>query len=243
MDEQPDPPALARGNSGNRYPVPDPTTLTTEALRREVEALQLLVEQRIAALKELQEQVTNSLKQRSDEKELRLQEQLGSLETQTRDLIAEAMRSCDTQFEHVRQQFKQVEALRLEQKADTKAAVDAALTAQKEAVKEQTAAFREAVEKSDVATEKQIETIASAANLAREELRRRADENKGSIVDLERSLRAEIGKVDAKVNSATSARTGEKESKSSTYATIGVVVAILAVGLAVLGALAARGGP
>jgi len=243
MFEQPSPPELARDQAGGRFPVPDPTTLTTEALRREVASLQVLIEQRITALKELQEQITSSLKQRSDEKELRLQEQLNALETQTRDLIAEAMRSCDTQFEHVRHQFKQVEALRLEQKADTKAAVDAALTAQKEAVKEQTAAFREAVAKSDTATEKQIEQIGLAGNIAREELRRRADENKDRINDLERTLRAALAEVDAKVNNVSAARTGEKESKSSTYATIGVVVAILAVGLAVLGALAARGGP
>jgi len=52
-DLQPEAPELLRaggsGNGGSRFPVPDPTTLTTEALRREVASLQVLIEQRIDA--------------------------------------------------------------------------------------------------------------------------------------------------------------------------------------------------
>jgi hypothetical protein len=49
-------------------------------------------------------------------------------------------------------QFEAIESWRKEQKADTKAAVDAALAAAKEAVKEQTQASQLAINKSETAT-------------------------------------------------------------------------------------------
>lgn len=71
-------------------------------------------------------------------------------------------------FKAVEQQFELVERQRVEQKSDTKAAVDAALTAQKEAVKEQTTASDRAIAKSETAMTKQLEqlqaTFATAIN-------------------------------------------------------------------------------
>lgn len=71
-------------------------------------------------------------------------------------------------FSAVQQQFELVEKQRVEQKMDTKAAVDAALTAQKEAVKEQTTASDRAIAKSELAMTKQLEqlqaTFATAIN-------------------------------------------------------------------------------
>lgn len=62
-------------------------------------------------------------------------------------------------FRSVDQQLSLVERQRVEQKKDTKDAVDAALTAQKEAVREQTAASERAIAKSEAATTKQIEQL------------------------------------------------------------------------------------
>lgn len=71
-------------------------------------------------------------------------------------------------FKNVDQQFELIERQRVEQKNDTKAAVDAALTAQKEAVKEQTTASDRAIAKSETAMTKQLEqlqaTFATAIN-------------------------------------------------------------------------------
>ena len=61
----------------------------------------------------------------------------------------------------VNEKFALIELARIEQKADTKAAVDAALTAQKEAVKEQTTASERAIAKSESATTKQLEALNS----------------------------------------------------------------------------------
>jgi uncharacterized LabA/DUF88 family protein len=62
-------------------------------------------------------------------------------------------------FRSVDRQFSLVEQQRIEQKVDTKAAVDAALIAQKEAVKEQTTASERAIAKSEAATTKQLEQL------------------------------------------------------------------------------------
>lgn len=66
----------------------------------------------------------------------------------------------------VKERFDLIEQSRIEQKADTKAAVDAALTAQKEAVKEQTTASERAIAKSESATTKQLEALDSTFSAA-----------------------------------------------------------------------------
>lgn len=65
----------------------------------------------------------------------------------------------EQKFQAVDRQFDLVERMRVEQKNDTKAAVDAALTAQKEAVKEQTTAFALATAKSEAAMTEQLKAI------------------------------------------------------------------------------------
>jgi len=62
-------------------------------------------------------------------------------------------------FRSVDQQLQLVERQRVEQKSDTKAAVDAALTAQKDAVKEQTTATDKAIEKTEKGTNEQLKQI------------------------------------------------------------------------------------
>lgn len=63
----------------------------------------------------------------------------------------------EEKFDSVKREFDLVERGRVEQKADTKQAVDAALIAQKEAVREQTLASEKSIAKSETATAKQIE--------------------------------------------------------------------------------------
>ena len=67
-------------------------------------------------------------------------------------------------FASVQREFDLLERGRVEQKADTKQAVDAALIAQKEAVKEQTLASEKSIAKSEAATAKQIEQQSNSFN-------------------------------------------------------------------------------
>jgi hypothetical protein len=101
-------------------PVPDPTVLTTENLRREILGLRELLETKLDGIVAVQRE----------------------------------------KFLKVDQQFELVERQRVEQKKDTQAAVDAALTAQKEAVKEQTTASERAIAKSESGTTRQLEQLA-----------------------------------------------------------------------------------
>lgn len=71
-----------------------------------------------------------------------------------------------------------VELHRVEQKSDTKAAVDAALTAQKEAVKEQTTASERAQLKSETATGEQLRQLTVTFNTTIAALNSRIDELK-----------------------------------------------------------------
>jgi len=69
-------------------------------------------------------------------------------------------------FNAVTGQFELIERQRVEQKMDTKAAVDAALTAQKEAVKEQTTASERAIAKSEAATKEQLNQLSATFTAA-----------------------------------------------------------------------------
>jgi hypothetical protein len=162
----------------DRRPVPDPTVLTTQALYREVSALQELIEQRIEGQREIINQ----------------------------------------QFYKVEQQFELVERQRVEQKKDTKDAVDAALTAQKEAVREQTSASERSIAKSETATTKQIDQLAATFANTQASLLARIDELKERIVEVDRKAEAPVQQ-----------RFGAKEDRSGFYAAIGVGVSLLFV--------------
>jgi type VI protein secretion system component VasK len=167
----------------DRRPVPDPTVLTTQALYREVSALQELIEQSIRG---------------------------------TREVI-------DQQFYKVEQQFELVERQRVEQKKDTKDAVDAALTAQKEAVREQTSASERSIAKSETATTKQIDQLAATFTNSFASFQVRLDELKERIVE-----------VDRKAESPAQRAIGAKEDRSGLYAGVGVMVTILFFGVSVI---------
>lgn len=123
-------------------------------------------------------------------------------------------------FRSVDEQLELVERQRVEQKQDTKAAVDAALTAQKEAVREQTAASERAIAKSEAATTKQIEQLSATITTA----------IKG-VSDLLSDTKDRVGKVE-------SLKQGGDEKLTGIYAMVGFVLTVLIIG----GIVAAAGG-
>lgn len=110
--------------------VPDPSTLTTDQLLREITNLRSYID---SALDNLRDYINVAL-------------------VTGKELTEEKLSSVGTQF-------GLVERGRVEQKNDTKAAVDAALAAAKEAVKEQTTAFGLATAKSETATAEQLKQL------------------------------------------------------------------------------------
>jgi len=168
----------------DRRPIPDPTVLTTQALYREADRLQELIEQRIEG----------------------------------------ATAVIDQQFYKVEQQFELVERQRVEQKKDTKDAVDAALTAQKEAVREQTSASERSIAKSEAATTKQIDQLAVTFASTQESLLARIDELKERIIE-----------VDRKAEKPVQQRIGAQEDRTGLYAAVGLLATLLVVGISIIG--------
>jgi hypothetical protein len=115
---------------------------------------------------------------------------------------AEKMRSVWSQFETVERQ-------RVEQKADTKAAVDAALAAQQDAVREQTIASERSIAKSEGATTRQLEQLGATFDKSIGNLSEIAADNKDRIRTLEAT------------------KVGSAETTSAQRLNIGMVVGIL----------------
>jgi DNA repair exonuclease SbcCD ATPase subunit len=120
------------------------------------------------------------------------------------------------------QQFALVERQRVEQKKDTKDAVDAALTAQKEAVREQTAASERAIAKSEAATSKQLDQLSITFTTAIS------------------SIQRELGEMKERVTTIEQRKEGSRETTAGLYTLVGVLSTILFVGLAVVGLVATR---
>jgi len=136
-------PEVTRSNGGSGansvgHNAADPSILTTEALQREV----LNINRELAFRQTVRER---------EHIELRtlLEHQIASLS----GLMSEQLKSIKVQFDLIEKQ-------RVEQKKDTKDAVDAALIAQKEAVQEQTIASGLSIAKSEAATAKQLDQLA-----------------------------------------------------------------------------------
>ena len=167
-------------------PVPDPTALTTAALHREVATLRDAFAER---MDEADRAAVGLNRERT--------EQFAAL----KELMGERI---DGLSRLVEEKFASAERQRLEQKNDTKAAVDAALTAQKEAVREQTIASDKAISKSELATGKQLEQQQQTSSEAVGGLRRSIDD-----------LKERIGEVASIANGTVQQKVGAKEDRTA----------------------------
>ena len=209
MDVGKGPPIGGQPGSGySSRPGPDPTTLTTQALYREVASLRELVEQRIAAL------------------DNKVQVMCDALTNEVHIAIANRDQLDDVKSDKVQQQFTLMEQQRREQKSDTQAAVQAALTAQKEAIT-----------KSEASTTKQIDQMASSFAAAIDARVKATNDNKERIIELERTMRRDISLVDTKVNAVSQQKAGAREDRAGLYAALGALGVLVAIILAVVGVI------
>ena len=244
---------MTEPNGGSR-PVPDPTLLTTEALNREIAALKESIDQWCVGHLQLQDTEQSYVREKFDLQESALGRRLAAVEAEIDSRFV-------TLQELVDKEFQLVERQRVEQKKDTKDAVDAALTAQKEAVREQTVASSLATTKSETATLKQIEQLSLSFTTAVEALRRSIDEVKERIGEVDRNLRDAATLSDQKTASAISElrsrldqgppelrvlrsradedqgrRVGALDSRTLIFALVGSIAAIVGIAAAVLAA-------
>jgi hypothetical protein len=194
-------------------PVPDPTELTDRAIARLRDEMKTYIDGQFEVRDERFRGLDEATK-------LRLAQVTRTHEA-IKDDIAEAT---DGLEKLMNEKFDANERLRVEQKRDTKDAVDAALNAAKEAVKEQTTASEKAITKSEDSTGNQIDS-----------LRRELSDLKDREGDDVRTLRGEITTVASTANGTIQQKAGAKEDRTALYAVIGLGATVLLVVVAVLG--------
>lgn len=147
-----------------------------------------------------------------------------------RELIEEKIVATDMlvleKFASVDRQLTLVERQRVEQKADTQAAVTAALVAQKDAVKEQTIASEKAIQKSESSIKEQLSQITVTFSTALAGLTAQMDDLKARVVTIEAIKVGGTEKV---------------ADQRQTVANAGAVIGILVGMVALIGILAAAG--
>ena len=145
-------PAIAAPTTVSR-PDPDPTTLTTQALYREINQVQSLLNSHMDGLQGTLSARISAIDHDLDRLQIAMEqepEHTGTLINTLRDLHEEKFKSIQVQF--VERDTRTEQTSR-----DSKVAVDAALQAAKEAVGEQNKSSALAIAKSEASTTKQID--------------------------------------------------------------------------------------
>lgn len=176
-------------SDGRVLPVPDPTSLTTDQLRREIQALRELLEARLVA----QGDLIKALSLRTDGRQETVDVTVGHL----RDLLISNLKNVEVKIDQLGavslERFLRIDTQFVERDKRTdqlstadKTAVAAALQAAKEAVGAQNTSNSIAIAKSESATQesiKQLGTLLSSASQATNDkigdLRARLDRGEG----------------------------------------------------------------
>jgi hypothetical protein len=145
-----------------------------------------------------------------------LRELLEAKLSNNKEINIEKLNSVDTQFALIERQ-------RVEQKADTTAAVAAALAAAKEAVNEQTIASQARTDKSEISMEKRVDQQALTTDVAIKGINEKVDDLKDrDLAD----LRARVGSLETMKQSGTENRDRTGQIVMMTITAASVIVAI-----------------
>jgi len=151
-------------------PVPDPTVLTTDQLRREITNTRQVIDVRIDSI---------------EKAVLLLQTAIEKVPALIAADVSALRALQDEKFNSIQTQFTERD-IRTEQAArDSKVAVDAALQAAKEAVGEQNKSSALAIAKSEAATTKQIDQITILIDTMRKGLDDKIDDMKERLTSIE----------------------------------------------------------
>jgi len=222
----------AHDRGPGNVPVPDPTTLTTEAVdrataqyRRELASLRELIGHEIEALRGT---LTARLDATDESAGLRLAA-IAEVRPQTERQINHLRELVDEKFAGIALQFLERDTRSEQEKKAAKEALDAALLAQKESVSQQNDANTTAATKSETSFTKQIDQIGTLIATLEKSLTDRITELK------ERIDRGEGGtsgarEVTVDLRAADAARQAQAQAAAAaTRATISIVVAAVAV--------------
>lgn len=130
----------------------------------------------------------------------------------------------ESQFSAIDRELAIIESRRVEQKIDTKVAVDAALSAAEKAVKEQTTASEKAITKSETAAAEQSKQQNATFTAALK-----------GVTDLQTDLKDRVVKIESRKEGSRESETDRHQSTTGTTQIMSVVIAalILLVAIAV----------
>lgn len=154
--------------------------------------------------------------------------ELGNLERQLLAEVHHRGELTDDKFDGVLQKFSDLEARTLEQKRDTKDALDAALAAQKEAVKEQTLASEKSIIKSETATSERIKGVEGLLSTTSKASDDKIDDLKDRVQRLESRAQG-VGE------GAATVRQSNDTTRAVLASAIGVMVFVIVVAGFVIG--------
>jgi predicted phage tail protein len=198
-------------------PVTDPSHLTTQALQREVAALEKLLDQRINGIEQAVKVAHENL--------VRVPTDVDKSISHLREVMNGKLDTVDEKFASVQTQFRERD-VRVEQTAkDSKVAIDAALSAQVKSGEQTNASFGLSIAKSEAATTKQIDQLQQiiASN---------DRSNNDKIDDLKERMNRFEGEGRGKV-----AATAERATSSAS--SVGIIGLILGSAIGVIGIVVA----
>lgn len=186
-------------------PVPDPTTLTTQQLLREVEALKELLMQRIVAIEQAVSVAHENL--------VRVPTDTDKAIAHVHALFVERLNTVNEKFLGMATQFAERDT-RVDQTARTsKEALDAALQAAKELVGKQNDYFGTSIGKSETATNKQIDQMGQLITTM-------ANANGAKIED----LKERIQRLEGEDRGLKTASTARVQSAQNSVGVLGLVI-------------------
>jgi len=210
-------PAIAAPTTVSR-PDPDPTTLTTQALYREINQVQALLHSEMEGLSGRLDARITSVDHGLDRLRLiidREPELTNQLVNNLKSIHEEKLSSIQVQF--IERDVRTEQTSR-----DSKVAVDAALQAAKEAVEKQNASSALAIAKSESATTKQIDTQGILITTATTSLNERIDAASAT-------MNSKIDDLKDRLNRMEGMGVGTRTTHDDTRGIIAVSVAVLSV--------------
>jgi hypothetical protein len=221
-------------------PIPDPTTLTTAALAREITSLKELLFTRLDAMDKAQELFDLNLnrvptavdKQVGNLKELlttlfdsRWEMLLDKIDTRVKEVDhneAEMIALINQKFAGVDQRFEERDIRMAQLAGNNKSNLDAALAAAEKATFKQTETFSATILKTEVSTSKQIdtqgETIKTSTN---------------ALNDKIEDVRTRLARIEAAREGSNDERHNRMSSGTYTLGFVGLFVTIISVGFAI----------
>jgi hypothetical protein len=216
-------------------PDPDPTVLTTQLVDRALSAYRDVVDTRLAAIDratellapQLERIAADALAGRANLRE-DIDRQLAALREVTREWVDRVADVAGEKFSAIETRILERDTRVAQAADDSRISLDAALAAAKEAVGQQNAANAQAIAKSEVATQKQIDAIATLMATGQ-----KATDDK--IADLKSRLDLGEGGQRGAVEVRTEQRAGRDESRlnmGQVLLAVSIVIAAVSLALA-----------